>query len=113
MHSLKQINLCYDAHDVFAQNFFTKNGNEFRSANGAPGPAYWQNRADYILKANIDTTTNLLSCNETIHYSNNSPDSLASLWLQLDQNTYKEDARSNYYMAASTPPQATNINTTY
>ncbi len=91
----------YDAHDVFAQNFFTKNGNEFRSANGAPGPKYWQNRADYILKANIDTTTNLLSCSETIHYSNNSPDSLSSLWLQLDQNTYKENARSNYYTASS------------
>lgn len=91
----------YDAHDVFAQDFFIKNGNEFRSANGAPGAAYWQNRADYILNASIDTTTNLLSGSETIHYSNNSPDALPSLWLQLDQNTYKEDARSNYYAASS------------
>ena len=38
----------FDPHELFAQNFFTKNGNEFRSANGAPGPKYWQNRADYI-----------------------------------------------------------------
>ncbi len=91
----------YGAHELFAQDFFTKNRNEFRSAKGAPGPSYWQNRADYILKANIDTTTNLLSCGETIHYTNNSPDSLSSLWLELDQNTYKEDARSNYYTATS------------
>ncbi len=41
----------YNPQKIFAQNFFTKNGNEFRSANGAPGPKYWQNRADYTLKA--------------------------------------------------------------
>jgi hypothetical protein len=91
----------YNAHELFAQDFFTKNGNEYRSSNGAPGPAYWQNRADYNLSANIDTTTNLLTCDETVHYTNNSPGALSSLWLQLDQDTYKEDARSNYYLAAS------------
>ena len=101
----------YDAHEVFSQDFFTKNGNEFRSANGAPGPAYWQNRADYNLKANIDTTTNLLSCSETIHYSNNSPDSLSSLWLELDQNTYKEDARSNYYISTTRRRRSTETST--
>ena len=37
--------------EIFAQNFYTKNGNEFRSANGAPGAKYWQNRADYIFKS--------------------------------------------------------------
>lgn len=91
----------YNPSEIFAQDFFTKNGNEYRSSNGAPGPAYWQNRADYNLNANIDTTNNLLTCNETIQYTNNSPGALSSLWLQLDQNTYREGARSNYYYHAS------------
>ncbi|HXR83019.1 MAG TPA: M1 family metallopeptidase [Hanamia sp.] len=87
----------YDWRELFGQDVFTKNGNEFRSANGAPGNKYWQNRADYMLHATIDTAENTLKGTETIHYSNNSPDELSSLWLQLDQNTYKEDARSNFY----------------
>ena len=87
----------FDPHELFAQNFFTKNGNEFRSASGAPGPKYWQNHANYTLHASIDTVENVLTCSETIHYFNNSPNSLSSLWLQLDQNTYRKDARSNFY----------------
>jgi len=87
----------YNPQELFAQNFFTKNGNEFRSANGAPANKYWQNLADYELQAVIDTVTNELSASETIHYTNNSLDSLESLWLQIDQNTYKKDARSNFY----------------
>ncbi|MEO8822372.1 MAG: M1 family metallopeptidase [Ginsengibacter sp.] len=87
----------FNPQELFAQNFFTKNGNEFRSANGAPGSKYWQNRADYTLNATIDTVTNTLTCTETISYTNNSPDALSSLWLQLDQNTYRKDARSNFY----------------
>jgi len=92
----KQVSI-YDPQELFAQNFFTKNGNEFRSVNGAPANKYWQNRADYELQAAIDTVTNELSSSETIHYTNNSPDSLESLWLQIDQNIYKKDARSNFY----------------
>jgi hypothetical protein len=87
----------FNPQELFAQNFFTKNGNEFRSANGAPGPKYWQNRADYNLHAKIDTNNNTLTGTETIYYTNNSPDALSSLWLQLDQNTYRKDARSNFY----------------
>ena len=87
----------FDPHELFAQNFFSKNGNEFRSANGAPGAKYWQNRADYNLHATIDTVENILTGAETISYTNNSPDALPSLWLQLDQNTYRKDARSNFY----------------
>ena len=87
----------YHPGETFAPNFFTNNGNEFRLASGAPGPAYWQNRADYNLKAKIDTLTEVLSCKETIDYTNNSPQALSCLWLELDQNTYRADARSNYY----------------
>lgn len=87
----------YDPHELFAQDFFTTNGNEFRSSNGAPGPLYWQNKADYNIKAAIDTISDILTATGTIYYTNNSPDSLSSLWLEIDQNTYKEDARSNFY----------------
>ncbi len=87
----------YDPHNLFAQDLYTKSGNEFRSANGAPGPAYWQNRADYNMNATLDTVKNTISNSETIHYTNNSPDALSSLWLELGQNTYREDSRSNFY----------------
>ena len=87
----------YDPQELFAPNFYTKNGNEFRSANGAPGAKYWQNRADYTLRAAIDTNQNILEGHEVIHYTNNSPDALSSLWLQMDQNIYRKDARSNFY----------------
>ena len=91
----------YSPRELFNQTFYKENGNEFRSANGAPGPKYWQNRADYFLDAAIDTVKNDLTCLETITYTNNSPDSLNSLWLQLDQNTYRGDARSNFYSTFS------------
>src|SRR3978361_1130693 len=77
--------------DLFANGFYTDNGNYFRSANGAPGVDYWQNRPDYNIKAAINTETNVLNGNETISYVNNSPDSLSSLWLYLDQNMYKKN----------------------
>lgn len=85
--------------DLFASGFYPNSGNSFRSANGAPGVDYWQNRPDYTIKAAIDTATNILTGNETISYVNNSPDSLSSLWLYLDQNTYRKDARSNFFSA--------------
>lgn len=94
-----QINSVFDPQVLFAQDAYTKNGNEFRSANGAPGAAYWQNRADYLLNASIDTLNNILSATETIHYTNNSPVALSSVWLELVQNMYREDARSNFYTA--------------
>jgi hypothetical protein len=75
--------------------------NSYRSSNGAPGPAYWQNRADFSINAKIDTAAKVLSGEETITYTNNSPDTLDSLWLQLDQNLYKADARAVAMAGAS------------
>ena len=85
----------YDPTEAFAPEFYKENGNTIRSANGAPGKNYWQNRADYTIQATLDTVNQQLSGFEIIHYTNNSPDSLQSLWLQLDQNTYVKGARSN------------------
>ncbi len=84
----------YDPLQTFAPLTFPQAVNQYRSASGAPGPQYWQNRADYEIHAQIDTSTRELSGTEIITYANRSPDALASLWLQLDQNTYRRDARS-------------------
>ncbi|TDW99804.1 M1 family metallopeptidase [Dinghuibacter silviterrae] len=86
----------YKPSALFAPEFYTGRGTLQHSANGAPGPAYWQNRVDYHLAAIIDTSAKTLTGTETIDYTNNSPDSLDCVWLQLEQNTYKPDARSNY-----------------
>jgi hypothetical protein len=87
--------------ELFSPMFYSEKGNEFHAANGEPGLKYWQNRVDYVLKANIDTTTKILSASENITYTNNSPDALQYLWLQLDQNTYKKEARSNFVTGLS------------
>ncbi len=67
-----------------------------RSAAGIPGPAYWQNHVDYKIDAKIDPGSKTLSADETIFYSNNSPDPLSQLWIQLDQNIYRKDARAAF-----------------
>ncbi len=84
----------YDPLQTFAPLALPQAVNRYRSANGAPGPDYWQNRADYEIRARIDTAAKQLIASEVITYTNHSPDALASLWLQLDQNTYRRDARS-------------------
>jgi hypothetical protein len=63
--------------------------NDVRRANGAPGKAYWQQRADYTIKATLDTAAKRLTGSVTIIYTNNSPDSLNRVWLQLDQNLFR------------------------
>jgi hypothetical protein len=68
--------------------------NRYRSANGAPGLDYWQNRADYLIAATLDPAAKTLTGDETITYANNSPDVLDILWLQLDQNIYRRDSRA-------------------
>ncbi|MBS1505858.1 MAG: M1 family metallopeptidase [Bacteroidetes bacterium] len=65
--------------------------NEYRSGSGAPGPKYWQQKADYTIDAEIDEPANQLNGKETITYYNNSPETLTFLWLQLDQNVNKKE----------------------
>ena len=60
--------------------------NAYRTASGAPGSQYWQQQADYVMDVKIDDEKQILSGEETITYTNNSPDNLEYLWLQLDQN---------------------------
>jgi len=84
----------YQPAGTFSPNFYTHRGDEYRTAEGRPGPKYWQNHADYQISATIDTLANTLTATENITYTNNSPNVLSSLWLQIDQQIYKKDARS-------------------
>ena len=70
--------------------------NEYRTASGAPGPKYWQQKADYDIKCELDETNLKLTGSETITYTNNSPDVLTYLWLQLDENEHSSVNNANY-----------------
>ena len=69
----------YDPLKTFAPLTLPEPVNSYRSSNGAPGPLYWQNRADYELHATIDTASKTLNGTEVITYTNHSPDTLTSL----------------------------------
>ncbi|MEI9913027.1 MAG: hypothetical protein WDO71_27390 [Bacteroidota bacterium] len=85
----------YDAKEAFNPQFYPYPGNEFRSASGEPGPKYWQNRADYKISCTLDTALHTVTGDMALTYTNNSPDNMKFLWLQLDQNIYKEDSRGS------------------
>ncbi|MBS1936176.1 MAG: M1 family peptidase, partial [Bacteroidetes bacterium] len=70
--------------------------NEYRTASGAPGPKYWQQRCDYDIKADLDENKQKLTGSETITYYNNSPNELTYLWLQLDENEHSAKDNANY-----------------
>ncbi|MEP7257849.1 MAG: M1 family metallopeptidase [Flavitalea sp.] len=70
--------------------------NEYRTASGAPGPKYWQQKADYTIKCELDEKNLHLTGSETISYFNNSPDILSYLWLQLDENQHNSLRNANY-----------------
>ena len=100
----------YQPGDSFSPNFYTQSGNEYRTAEGRPGPKYWQNHADYQISASIDTLANTLTASETITYTNNSPNPLSSLWLQVDQQIYRKDARAKFTGAGYSFEEATSGN---
>jgi hypothetical protein len=74
--------------------------NRYRSANGSPGPDYWQQRADYQLAATLDTVSQSISGSVQVRYTNNSPDTLHYVWLQLDQNLYRPGSDGSMLFAA-------------
>lgn len=69
--------------------------NSYRTASGAPGHEYWQQRADYNMKIEINEEKNQLIGEESITYYNNSPDPLSYLWLQLDQNIFSIESSTH------------------
>ncbi|WP_243050517.1 M1 family metallopeptidase [Dyella sp. RRB7] len=83
----------FDPQALFAPLSLPDAANAFRDGAGKPGPQFWQNRVDYAIQANIDPATHTLRGDETITYTNHSPDALDVLWVQLDQNIYRHDSR--------------------
>lgn len=86
----------YDPREAFAPFTYPQPVTAYRSGSGMPGPMFWQNRADYDLSATLDPVRHTMTGKATIHYTNNSPDALDVLWLQLDENRFREDARGNF-----------------
>ena len=89
LFSLQLIAQNYNANSRFEQLGSTlPTPNATRSASGAPGAAYWQQRADYDIKAELNDQNRSITASETITYTNKAPESLGYLWLQLDQNVF-------------------------
>ena len=91
-------------------NKFEQLGNElpapnvYRGMDGAPGPEYWQQRADYDIECTLDTEEKRLNGKELITYYNNSPSTLRYLWLQLDENQHAADADNLKFDPSSIKP---------
>ncbi len=71
--------------------------NEYRTASGAPGAKYWQQRADYDIDVTLDEKNLTIIGTETVTYHNNAPETLNYLWLQLDENEHNPTSESNYF----------------
>ena len=69
--------------------------NEYRTGSGAPGPKYWQQKADFVINVELNDDNQTITGSETITYHNNSPDVLKYLWMQLDQNILSENNTLN------------------
>lgn len=83
----------FDPQVLFAPLSLPDAPNAIRDGAGKPGAQFWQNRVDYAIQASIDPATHTLRGDETITYTNHSPDALDVLWVQLDQNIYRADSR--------------------
>jgi len=81
--------------------------NEQRTASGAPGVKYWQQRADYDIRCSLDEQNQQLTGSEKVTYFNNSPDVLTYIWLQLDENQHNNLTNANYQSSTTLPEIAT------
>ncbi len=70
--------------------------NEFRAGSGAPGAHYWQNRADYTIRTTLDTAATSVKSEMTLRYTNNSPDTLRFIWLQTEQNAFRNKSLNSF-----------------
>src|SRR6187402_697647 len=86
--------------------------NEYRTASGAPGPKYWQQRCDYDIKCTLDEQKLMLTGSEVVTYFNNSPDVLTYLWLQLDENEHSNTNNSGYQGSSTMPRSITEADIT-
>lgn len=89
--------------------FLLPTPNEYRTASGAPGPKYWQQRADYDMDIELDEVRNYVYGKETITYFNQSPDPLSYLWMQLDENVHHANSDNNRDNPSSMKPEMTDV----
>lgn len=75
--------------------------NIYRTASGAPGPNYWQQKADYVINVEVDDENQQVIGSESVTYTNNSPDPLTYLWIQLDENEHAPDAENRFFDGSS------------
>jgi hypothetical protein len=76
--------------------------NVYRDASGSPGPSYWQQRADYSIRATLDTAAQRVTGDVVVTYTNNSPDTMRFVWMQADQNIYRQSSEGNALYSADT-----------
>lgn len=98
---LAQEQSLYQPHESFAPGFYNSSVNEFRTADGRPGPKYFTNNASYDIEAQLDTINNIVSGTVLITYTNNSAENLDFVWLQLDQNLFTQESRGQAKMPAT------------
>jgi hypothetical protein len=85
----------YNYQAAFGPDFYSKNATDTRSASGQPGSKYWQNKVDYQINASLNDVSNEIIGTETFTYTNNSPDKISFLWMNVDQNLFAKDSRGN------------------
>lgn len=90
----------YDPNEAFAPLFYPMYGDKVRAADGTPGSEYWQNTADYNISCKLSDDLDDLTSEVKIDYTNNSPQNLSFVWLQLDQNLFKENSTGNLASAS-------------
>jgi len=101
-----------DSFDSFRQlGVDLPTANVYRTASGAPGAQYWQQRADYKIEVVLDEKSRRIEATESIVYTNNSPDMLRYIWLQLDQNRFAEESLGRLSETAISSPERNDIDT--
>ncbi len=103
----------YKPIESFKPDFYPSSVNEFRTADGRPGPKYFTNRANYQIEATLDTLKNMVSGTLVITYINNSGEDLNFVWLQLDQNLFKQNSRGQDKMPATRTSRYGDVNSTF
>ncbi|MCP4172117.1 MAG: M1 family metallopeptidase [Fuerstiella sp.] len=96
------VNKKNSAPDAFRQlDEVLPTANSYRTASGAPGHEYWQQKVDYDIDVELHDDTQRITGTEVILYVNNSPDTLRYLWLQLDANRFRPDSAANRHKGPS------------
>ena len=103
----------YDQHDLFTPDFYPPSVNEYRAADGEPGPEYWTNKASYKINATLDPSKDAISGSVIITYTNNSPQQLPFLWLYLDQNLFNLNSRGQAKFPATRTSRYGDVNSTF